>query len=161
MVLVHTQNGLNGLILNWWLLVHSSPASLVDRRKDQLGDSCGTVAFCSERKALRCRLLLLLQYETGDFAVARKWLRRLQLSQMDPEEAHIVIATAQNTVWTLYWPTARYLPKAQQKPKNQLLQLEQMERRVPQQWPRTSLQQSPCLNSDVEVRDWVSESNGL
>jgi hypothetical protein len=96
--LVHSQNSMNGLILNWWLLVHSSPASLVDRRKDQLGDSCGTVAFCSERKALRCRLLLLLQYETGDFAVARKWLRRLQLSQMDPEEAHIVIATAQNTV---------------------------------------------------------------
>jgi len=23
---VHPQNSLNGLILNWWLLVHSSPA---------------------------------------------------------------------------------------------------------------------------------------
>jgi hypothetical protein len=45
--LVHPQNGLNGLILNWWLLVHSSPGSIVDRSKDQLSDSYSTLAFCS------------------------------------------------------------------------------------------------------------------
>ncbi len=28
MFLVHPQNGLNGLILNWWLLVHSSPGNI-------------------------------------------------------------------------------------------------------------------------------------
>jgi len=36
-------------------------ASLVGRSEDHLGDSCGTLAFCSARKARRRRLLLLLQ----------------------------------------------------------------------------------------------------
>jgi hypothetical protein len=46
MFLVHPQKGLNGLMLNWWLLVNSSP-KVLNRSEESALPQKRTVKFCN------------------------------------------------------------------------------------------------------------------